>query len=490
MGRLFLFCIGGTGSRVFRSLCHLLASGVSINATEIVPIIIDPDVNNGDFTRTQKLLDNYIKIYNLLATTDNQKGRFFGQKISPLISLNYKGSTHNTFEDFIGLKSMSLENSSFIRSLFTEASLKSNMTVGFKGNPNVGSVVLNQLFDPEKNNDFKDVVSSIKKDDRIFIISSIFGGTGASGFPLLVKNLRKPNPNTPNENIIRQSVIGAVSLLPYFDLLPSPTSPITSASFVVKTKAALNYYSRNIIKNRSINAMYYIGQRSSGPAFVNNPGGPTQKNDAHFVELASALAIIDFMEDDRLITDSEGKSEIDVVVKEFGIDQINPTSLIAFEQLGERTKKMIEKPITAYSLFIKYLEQIFPSVYTSIDSKYLDQPWAKNPDHLFDTTFFSDDFFKVFLSGFNADFNSWLDELSRNRRFFKPIDMAVTEQRLFHLRPSITPKRSKFDNYDFYNHILNLLSKERKIHPSNKFENFIDLFYNASKKIIQSKLTA
>ena len=40
MSKLYVFGIGGTGSRVLRSLTMLLASGVECKADTIVPIII------------------------------------------------------------------------------------------------------------------------------------------------------------------------------------------------------------------------------------------------------------------------------------------------------------------------------------------------------------------------------------------------------------------------------------------------------------------
>lgn len=79
---------------------------------------------------------------------------------------------------------MSKENRALASMLFSAANLESDMEVGFKGNPNIGSVVLNQFTDSQ---DFIDFADAFKPGDRIFIISSIFGGTGASGFPLLLK---------------------------------------------------------------------------------------------------------------------------------------------------------------------------------------------------------------------------------------------------------------------------------------------------------------
>ena len=52
MSKLYVFGIGGTGSRVIKSLTMLLASGVRMKSDAIVPIIIDPDVAAADLTRT------------------------------------------------------------------------------------------------------------------------------------------------------------------------------------------------------------------------------------------------------------------------------------------------------------------------------------------------------------------------------------------------------------------------------------------------------
>ena len=59
MAKLYIFGIGGTGSRVLRSLTMLMASGIKMDVNEIVPIIIDPDVANADLTRTVTLMNNY-----------------------------------------------------------------------------------------------------------------------------------------------------------------------------------------------------------------------------------------------------------------------------------------------------------------------------------------------------------------------------------------------------------------------------------------------
>ena len=66
MSKLYIFGIGGTGSRVLRSFTMMLAAGVKIGVNEIVPIIIDPDVSNADLTRTVQLMNTYRAIHSEL----------------------------------------------------------------------------------------------------------------------------------------------------------------------------------------------------------------------------------------------------------------------------------------------------------------------------------------------------------------------------------------------------------------------------------------
>ena len=78
--KTFVFGIGGTGARVLRSLTLLLASGVECKS-DIVPIIIDPDMNNGDLTRTVSLMQRYVAIKEKLNFNSNTKNRFYKTEI-------------------------------------------------------------------------------------------------------------------------------------------------------------------------------------------------------------------------------------------------------------------------------------------------------------------------------------------------------------------------------------------------------------------------
>ena len=88
-----------------------------------------------------------------------------------------------------------------------------------------------------------------------------------------------------------------------------------------------------------IDQIAYIGD-DLNKDYENNEGSTAQKNDAHFIELASALSILNF---------ANSKPSNSNEVKEFGID-VN-TNNITFTDLNDKTKNTIFKPLTQYYLF-------------------------------------------------------------------------------------------------------------------------------------------
>ena len=197
--KLFIFGIGGTGSRVIKALTMLLASGIDANASEIIPIIIDPHLGNEDFRRTTTLLGDYQAVHNKLG--EGRTEGFFKTKIRTLKELTSEAGLQNsfafnlqnvqneTFRDYINFSGLTGSNSDLAELLFSKSNLDTEMDIGFIGNPNIGAVVLNQFKDSDE---FKHFASRFEQNDRIFIISSIFGGTGAAGFPLILRT-RSPS---------------------------------------------------------------------------------------------------------------------------------------------------------------------------------------------------------------------------------------------------------------------------------------------------------
>ena len=484
MGKLFIFGIGGTGSRVLKALTFLLATGVDINATEVVPMLLDPDRANGDMNRTEVILKKY---QNLRSYSEFNHNKFFKTPITTLSQLNKLNAQdgfrfelddvqNELFKDFIGYSGLDDTNRAFVDLIFSDENLNADLELGFKGNPNIGSVVLNQFKD---STEFKTFASNFTPQDRIFIISSIFGGTGAAGFPLLLKNIRNANDDLPNHALLKKAKIGAITLLPYFGVAQDENSKIDKGTFMSKTKAALNYYAVNISGNKSLNALYYIGDKLTKD-YENVEGALNQRNDAHFIEIAAALSLIDFMSltDEQL--EVEDAKAVQPIYKEYGAEEM--TDPLSFQNLGVNTRQQIEKNLVYYRFFQFYMKHQF-------NKSVNDQDWSKRGNPKLDKqiknhqTFFSD------LESFNSFFEEWLKELSDNRRAFIPFNLGVGSSNLFEMvegkaaQKSWNPLGAK--NMSLYDDHLN--SAEKKVGDLPISEKFMAVFYKATESLISKK---
>lgn len=419
MARLFVFGIGGTGARVMKSLAMLLASGMKPGNFEVVPILIDPHKDLKELNDCKTLLKLYSDISdktyeNCTEVTDG----FFRTKIATLKSLATDSGLKDDFEfderhdlpfgQFLELTNLSSNSptNDFLSLLYSEENFNQPLSVGFKGNPNVGSVVLNSLKDGPG---FKAFESVFGNDDRIFIISSIFGGTGAAGFPLLMKNFRNHS-----KTVIKQSQIGALTVMPYFKLSEPQkikdeitndeylSSDIDSNNFMTKTKAALTYYIRPEFSNLC-NAIYYIADPDKqNKPYENNE--KEQPNKAHLVEMLGALAVLNFA-NSNFTTRGE--------VYEYCLKKEN-VSTVDFTNIADKTREQIGKKLT--NLYI--LTKLHPS-----NQAKRNLPFNKvnnfNQIYEKDKTYF--DNLKCFLDDF---FLKWLTELADNERKFKPLNIS------------------------------------------------------------------
>ena len=452
MSTLHLFAIGGTGSRVLRSLTMLLSAGVKCK-WEIHPIIVDPDHSNEDVSRASILMKKYAKLRENLSFDQSARNQFFNTRLhlSEDLRMPIENTSDKRFKDYISLSGMQSASQALMRALFSDQDLDAEMQVGFEGNPNRGSVVLNQL---SETNAFKSFANDFKQGDRVFIISSIFGGTGASGFPLLLKMLRD-NKDMPNHALINQSTIGAVTVLPYFKVKPDSNSPIDSATFISKTRSALQYYKRNISDSPSnpLQHLYYVGDRKCR-TYDNHKGGQDQCNDAHFVELAAALAILDFAQ----------QSDNTQSHKEFGIK--NDAKEITFADLGERTSDQIKLPLIQNMLLhhlFKYHGSEMPN------QRYIIEQGMHFMDH---------DWFRAYID-FLDEYHVWLTELAANDVAFSPFELnpsSATDPLDFvkghkHKQPLIGKK-----GFNHFDDVIN----QQKTDADNSVQKVMDKLYQAT----------
>lgn len=323
--KVFIFAIGGTGARVLRSLTYCLASGMDCvpNDTEFIPMIIDYDKSNGDKTRTIELLEDYREIRNAMLSgvkpgekdrtffmpaiktlaevgaVDGQQALAVGQGFEFRFGIRDGGSA-GTFADNIDYSFMqgataltkellsSLYNDEPANSSMSELNL--DLTVGFKGNPNIGSVIFESISSDVEFARFKSAFNPAQ--DRVFIISSIFGGTGSSGFPRIVDAIRYAGIAG-----YETAPIGASIIMPYFKVSTPAGGAINSNVFNSKQKAALTYYDTPDVRNQTLfdklTAAYCIAE-DNPTTFAYSEGKDTQKNPAHIIEMLSAVGLIQF----------------------------------------------------------------------------------------------------------------------------------------------------------------------------------------------------
>lgn len=430
--KLYVFGIGGTGSRVIKSLVMLFAAGVKLDNDfdTVVPILIDPDTENGDLNRTKDILRLYQEIRTQIKEPDdfykqdlktvNELANPIHKTINPdYFQFKLNDVDSKTFGQYIGFDSYSddykgaKDDKSFVRLLFSNSNLNSDLSIGFKGNPNMGSVVLNQFTNSE---DFKKFGQTFGPEDAIFIVNSIFGGTGAAGFPLLLKNLRG-NSDILNSAYIKIAPIGGITYLPYFTL--DKREEVDADSFEEKAKIALDYYNRTIISQNKINVLHYIGNKGNTNAEGYAVGGAEQRNKAHFLEIAGAMAVIEFCKNINQYLFRDGQMIRPTEIREFGIERAN--DIISFDDLKIDHKELLYKPLVKYKLFTEYLSQGL--------NKALDYSrWTKSKFFVFneqkkspcDNDYFKSSEYKNQIAAYNQHFKDWINELSRNKPGFNP----------------------------------------------------------------------
>ncbi|MGM9804596.1 MAG: hypothetical protein ACI308_10525 [Muribaculaceae bacterium] len=426
--RLWIFAIGGTGARVLKSLVMLSAAGVKpldansrpLTNFEIVPIIIDPHKANEDLKRCERLLGWYRLLRHRLHGDDVDAEGFFANKISLLSDLttgdqatrlpdsaacNMSAVEHSKFREYINYNSMNEPCQALTSLLFADYQLENKMRIGFVGSPNIGSVALNQIKDSDE---FHAFANEFRAGDRIFFISSIFGGTGAAGFPILVKNIRHAEQlDVSNKDVLRRAPIGALTVLPYFNIEHSDDSRINRADFVVKTQSALHYYNKTLTKDSpyAVNALFYVGDQVSSKPYAYDPGENGQRNHAHLVELVGAMSVLRFagISSDRLI-DQNG-NPLPTLAFEYGLEK--DVTDLSFSAFGAETRRMVFKPMVKFHLLMLFIRSGLKAA--------LGRGFTEDSPKI-TSDFFATEFFRVLDGQMLRAYGEWLGEMRDNMR--------------------------------------------------------------------------
>ncbi|MBQ3243999.1 MAG: hypothetical protein IJB01_05275 [Bacteroidaceae bacterium] len=432
MDNLYVFAIGGSGERVVKSLVMMLATGMNVGAQRIIPVFIDNDEKSKAYLKCKDLIKFYNAdpevdrkfgantLYKRFDANPEKWGSFFHTQIADPIVLNKTGEAIGNLRDVIGFREdksneVACSISEEINLLFTNDDLEMPLSVGFVGNPNIGSIVLNSLsLQDEK---FEAIKRSITPNDGVIAVGSLFGGTGAAGMPLVINTFK-------NLDETHKPILGGIAVLPYFTTDGQPGDnekvnldikryDVKSDAFLTKTRAALMYYDKHM--KVGYDYMYYVGNSEAPDTFRHCRGGANQDNPYHIIEAMAALSVIDF---------SNMKKQQDIVYKRpvFGFNQENGS--LSTNLSG------IKNPDFARCL-VKF--QIMKEMFKGEAKEDYMLKWAvdTNKDYVCEIGF--DNVFRDSILGKNTtidqawgvcglmrEFDAWMDDLSKDyikRRF-------------------------------------------------------------------------
>ena len=492
MAKCFIFAIGGTGSRVLFSLTNLMAAGCffdSVNIKEIVPVIIDMhEGNNSNKQRAQIALRDYTQISDSVNVSEMHFGdggnRFFRYKVNSLKDDDFNfnlppigaGTEATNFNTVINFTTLNEPTRKLVELLIPNDKLNDNLNVGFKGVPSLGSVVMNDI---RNNPRFIRLFNQFQQGDRIVIIGSLFGGTGASGIPVIAKTIREcaAIQNFPNAAIVSQAPMAAIMVLPYFTVQPDGDSPINSDNFIRNTKAALKYYERN---GNIFNSVYYVADQSTPAAHkVNDPGDGGQKNNAHFAEVIAAKQVFHFL--------SQTEPDINAFNRgfEYGLPGVNADeALLNLSHINDGSEEM--KTRFSLPLIRFYLAHLYLLNHGELS----DEAWLRRADLIRNPLFgakynflntqefseiqnFMGEYFRVFLSELSE-----LSEFDQSRGF-RPFTVDPRKQELYASIKHINQISIGNNNWNEYTQMsANFADFIRKcrVHD-NKLARLLDILY-------------
>jgi hypothetical protein len=326
---------------------------MGLGPKQIRVLVVDPDSGNGNLSKTKELLLKYKKC---------REGLGFATGTEPIFTTDF------TWCEEKGQDVLSWSPAGFIqddkdknlRSYFKHDNLKNNRTSelkalgdlcdllytqpeldlpwdqGFCGRPSVGAPVMAQMKFEVSKDPWQSLISELRSacqsagPARVFIVGSVFGGTGAAGFPAIARILRNLAADKQSGwGNPKNLYIGGAPILPYFSYIVPPGAEEEAKKvfarpdyFLVNTAAALDYYAKQWTGGSHYDALYLLGNQELDMKGQKEfaPGSDTQRNAPHFIETFAALAACEFLSGWRPVEDKRelsqyqvGRQEIDSV---------------------------------------------------------------------------------------------------------------------------------------------------------------------------------
>ena len=312
----YLILLGGTGARCGEIFVHMCANGY-FAGNSIHMLYIDSDEDNGNARMFRQLVDLYqdcrLRYHNDVSPIPC----FFQTEIT--LSIVNPVKEKMVFRDIASLGQTDVADiraaKALMRALYSDEECETRISDGFFARPNVGAALFSASMDEIMKEFLKDICISQQdmQKVKIFMIGSLFGGTGASSLPTISRYLKRKLYAESTDQLIGDKLkIGGCMVLPYFSFSRSKqkreiaTDDVTieANKFATKTHCALEYYKKvdSDPEHKTFDSLYLLGHDGHDVRGLYNTGGSGQRNMPHIVEFYAAMAAVTFFE-----TSTEGR---------------------------------------------------------------------------------------------------------------------------------------------------------------------------------------
>ena len=313
----FIIGIGGTGAKCLEHLVYCCGAG--LGPSQLWAGIIDQDEANGNVNRTKILLSKYINLRNSLKEEGKHDLGKDSNLLNTLIITNPDsvwlplGGANPSLGKVINYDALKTEVQGLIDCLYNKEEKSQKLSEGFRARPNIGAVAMLATTSNEDDPFWAQIYKAVElakggEEVRIFLVSSIFGGTGASGFPNIARRIKSIQQKL---QVTSNLHIGGALMLPYFTY-EVPDKDMESEiyarpeEFMRQTKGALEYYSRLFKHNKIFDQVYIAGWDPLSKITNFKMGGNLQNNPPFFPELYGALGALKFFNKDNKISENQG----------------------------------------------------------------------------------------------------------------------------------------------------------------------------------------
>jgi hypothetical protein len=300
--------IGGTGAKVVEAILHLTAIGAGPASLQVG--FVDQDKSNGNVTRAEELLTSLKNARSLWRAGAHShqldaECPLFAAEVAAL-DAESRWTPHERrdarLSDIVERTSMSATDQALFDVLYRRPD-EQEMTLegGYRAKPHIGALAMSSAVD-KTSSFWAKVTEAVERargggtDVNLLLVGSVFGGTGAAGFPTFAKLLR----NRIKELKLGKNVrLGGILMLPYFsfdapDVSKGQQSDVArSEDLLTNAREATAYYHLKR-EERIFDQIFLIGWDPLMPLGYHEPHAGPQRNPALIPELIAALGAAAF----------------------------------------------------------------------------------------------------------------------------------------------------------------------------------------------------